>query len=52
MNARELLALAFDPGLILRAQGMIPDPWQRDLLLSPASRLLLNCSRSAGKTCP
>jgi hypothetical protein len=50
MNARELLALAFDPGLILRAQGMIPDPWQRELLLSPASRLLLNCSRGAGKS--
>src|SRR5262245_18639410 len=34
MNARELLAVAVDPSLILRAQGMTPDPWQRDLLLS------------------
>ena len=50
MNKRQLLALALDPGLILRAQGMTPDPWQRDLLLSSASRLLLNCSRGAGKS--
>jgi len=50
MNARKLLALALDPGLILRAQGMTPDPWQRDLLLSRSPRMLLNCSRGAGKS--
>src|SRR5436190_1271643 len=50
MNAHRLLTVALDPSLILRAQGMTPDPWQRDLLLSPAPRLLLNCSRGAGKS--
>ena len=50
MNTRQLLALALDPARILRAQGMTPDPWQRDLLLSPAPRVLLNCSRGAGKS--
>src|SRR5205807_10625629 len=35
---------------ILTAQGLAPDPWQRELLLSPAPRILLNCSRGAGKS--
>ncbi len=50
MNARRLLALALDPSRILAAQGMTPDPWQRDVLLCPARHILLNCSRGAGKT--
>jgi hypothetical protein len=50
MNAVQLVALALDPGRILRAQGMTPDSWQQELLLSPACRLLLNCSRGAGKS--
>jgi hypothetical protein len=50
MNARDLLALALDPAQILAAQRLTPDPWQRELLLSPARQLLLNCSRGAGKT--
>ncbi len=40
----------FDPAWILRARGMEPDPWQRDILLSPTGRMLLNCSRQVGKT--
>ena len=50
MNDRLLLGIALDPGLILRAQGMLPDPWQRELLLSTAPRVLLNCCRGAGKS--
>src|SRR5262245_9698361 len=50
MDPRKLLALALDPSRILAAQGMTPDPWQRDVLLCPARHILLNCSRGAGKT--
>ena len=50
MNRRDLLALALDPARILLAQGLMPDPWQRDFLLSSESRVLLNCSRGAGKS--
>jgi len=42
--------LIVDPSLILRAQGIQPDPWQRRLLLSNHPRVLLNCSRGAGKS--
>src|SRR5687768_9839186 len=45
-----LLALVLDPSLLLDAQGLMPDPWQRDLLLSADPHLLLNCSRQAGKS--
>ncbi len=33
-----------------RLLGIVPDPWQRDLLRSGADRVLLNCSRQAGKS--
>jgi hypothetical protein len=39
-----------DPGTLFRAAGMEPDGWQLDLLRSPAGRLLLLCSRQAGKS--
>jgi hypothetical protein len=39
-----------DPGRLMTAAGMIPDPWQRDLLRSPAARLLVLCSRQSGKS--
>jgi tRNA(Met) C34 N-acetyltransferase TmcA len=32
------------------ALGIVPDPWQEQLLKSEASRLLLNCSRQSGKS--
>ncbi len=50
MDARRALALALDPANLLRAQGLVPDPWQCDLLLSHAPHLLLNCSRQSGKS--
>ncbi len=41
---------ALDPVRLARAAGMEPDPWQRDVLRSGSSRLLLNCSRQSGKS--
>ena len=43
-------ALALDPGLILAAQGLNPDPWQRNFLLGADKLVLLNCSRQSGKS--
>src|SRR5258708_11839225 len=50
MNVRRMLSLALDPAQILLARGFQPDPWQRDLLLSPERHILLNCSRQSGKS--
>jgi hypothetical protein len=50
VTAKEAVALVVDPTRILAAQGLRADPWQRKLLFSEASFLLLNCSRGAGKT--
>jgi hypothetical protein len=50
MSPRQLLLLALDPGYLLRAQGIEPDPWQRQLLLSSDRQILLNCSRQSGKS--
>jgi phage terminase large subunit len=50
VNPRRALALLLDPSLILHAQGLAPDPWQRDLLLSREPYLLLNCARQTGKS--
>jgi len=44
------LAMALDPVLLFRATGMDPDPWQAGLLRSTAKRILLLCSRQAGKS--
>jgi hypothetical protein len=50
MLARDALLLALDPGQVLVAQGLMPDPWQRDLLWSNERQVLLNCSRQSGKS--
>jgi hypothetical protein len=50
MNMWRTLALALDPSRLLRAQGLAPDPWQRDLLLAGDRQVLLNCSRQSGKS--
>ncbi len=47
LSPQQALALAAEPSLILLAQGIAPDPWQRAFLLSPARQALLNCSRQA-----
>lgn len=44
------LACALDPVAFARRAGIEPDPWQCDVLRSPARQLLLNCSRQAGKS--
>lgn len=50
VNFHRALSLLLDPSLVLAAQGLDADPWQRDLLLSDEPYLLLNCSRQAGKS--
>jgi hypothetical protein len=50
VNLHQLLALALDPALILQARGLLPDPWQRELLRSSDRQILLNCSRQSGKS--
>ena len=44
------LATALDPTRLLTAGGLEPDPWQRDLLLKPWDRALLNITRQGGKS--
>ncbi|WP_243430118.1 terminase large subunit domain-containing protein [Acetobacter sacchari] len=40
-----------DPVLFARERlGFNPDPWQADVLSSDSTRILLNCTRQAGKT--
>jgi hypothetical protein len=50
MNHFRALALLFDPSSILRARGLVPDPWQKQILLSADRQNLLNCSRQSGKS--
>src|SRR5438132_1173779 len=50
MNHFQALALLFDPSSILRARGLAPDPWQKQILLSGDRQNLLNCSRQSGKS--
>jgi hypothetical protein len=39
------------PGVELMTKlGMAPDPWQVEVLESHSRRILLNCSRQAGKS--
>jgi hypothetical protein len=44
------LARALDPVIFAEAAGITPDPWQADVLRSPARQLLLNCCRQSGKS--
>lgn len=44
------LASALDPSQMALAAGLIPDAWQANMLRSRSPRLLLNCSRQAGKS--
>jgi hypothetical protein len=46
---RDLL-MALDPVEMAYAMNLDPDPWQVQLLRSIAPRVLLNCSRQAGKS--
>jgi Terminase large subunit, T4likevirus-type, N-terminal len=44
------LRLALDRVLFAEELGVHPDDWQRDLLRSASTRVLLNCSRQSGKS--
>ena len=44
------LAMALDPVVLARAAGIDPDPWQAEVLLSTAARVLLNVTRQGGKS--
>jgi hypothetical protein len=50
LDMQATIRLTLDPGEILRAQGIEPDPWQTEFLLCPAQHILLNCCRGAGKS--
>jgi len=39
-----------DPVLMAERAGIVPDPWQADVLRSKARQLILLCSRQAGKS--
>lgn len=43
-------ARRMDPVTMAHAVGLEPDPWQIEVLQSPADRLLLNCARQTGKS--
>ncbi len=44
------LAMALDPVRLAERAGIVPDPWQRDVLHSTSNRILMNVSRQAGKS--
>ena len=44
------LACSLDPVILAEQAGISPDPWQADVLRSTAPRVLLLCSRQAGKS--
>lgn len=50
LGAHQALRLAIDPSVILEAQGLTPDPWQRTFLLCEDRSILKLCSRGAGKS--
>lgn len=50
MNLAGDLARALDPVALTPDLGMVPDPWQEDLLRSQHKRILLNIHRQGGKS--
>ncbi len=44
------LACALDPVVFAQQAGIAPDPWQQDVLRSPARHQILCCSRQSGKS--
>src|SRR3954470_7007038 len=45
-----LARLRSDSAVVMAGGGITPDPWQAGLLKSAADRILLLCSRQAGKS--
>src|SRR5574344_3011828 len=51
LNKDDDLLYALEPVTWAReVLGFHPDPWQRDVLRSRASKIILNCSRQSGKS--
>ncbi len=50
MISASTIATTLDPTRLLTAAGLQPDPWQRELLLNPWKRALLNITRQEGKS--
>src|SRR5215217_3399360 len=50
VEVREDIRLALDRVAFAEELGIIPGPWQRNLLNSPSRRVLLHCSRQSGKS--
>jgi hypothetical protein len=50
ISLAEDLKLALDRAAFAKRLGLVPDPWQEDLLRSTSNRVLLNCCRQSGKS--
>ncbi len=50
VSLAEDLTLALDRVAFAETLGVVPDPWQEDLLRSRSDRVLMNISRQAGKS--
>ena len=50
LRGAESVAVPADRLEFADSLGIVPDPWQNDLLQSEASRVLLNCARQSGKS--
>jgi len=50
MTAKQAQAIAVDPAVLMQIAGRTPDAWQARVLRNRYKRLLLNCSRQAGKS--
>ena len=45
-----VLSRALDPVLLAEDAGIVPDPWQANLLRSSSDRILINACRQGGKS--
>jgi terminase large subunit-like protein len=50
VSLAEDLELALDRAAFAEKLGVVPDPWQVDLLRSSSERVLMNCCRQSGKS--
>lgn len=46
----DLTAYRIDPALLMQHAGLLPDPWQVDILRSNSRKALLLCARQVGKS--
>jgi hypothetical protein len=50
MNPNLKIGTALDPTLLAELAGLKLDPWQEEVLLSQAPKIILNCARQSGKS--